>query len=59
MKLDIGKAKKELKWYPVYGVKEAIKQTMSWYKAYYEGINMLEFSLDQILLFQKKISKVL
>jgi CDP-glucose 4,6-dehydratase len=59
LKLDISKVEKELDWRPVYNVKEAINQTMSWYKAYYEGVNMLEFSLDQILLFQKKISKVL
>ena len=54
LKLDIGKAKKELKWYPVYNVNEAVKNTMEWYKAYYEGVNMADFSLNQISIYSNK-----
>jgi CDP-glucose 4,6-dehydratase len=54
LKLDISKAKKELKWYPVYNVNEAVKNTMEWYKAYYEGVNMTDFSLNQISRYSNK-----
>ncbi|MDR2818683.1 MAG: CDP-glucose 4,6-dehydratase [Endomicrobium sp.] len=54
LKLDISKAKKELKWYPVYNVNEAVKNTIEWYKAYYEGVNMADFSLNQISIYSNK-----
>ena len=46
LKLDSTRAKKILGWVPLYGIAEAIEQTMEWYKAYYQkgevqsGINI-------------------
>ncbi|MDI6603791.1 MAG: CDP-glucose 4,6-dehydratase [Thermoanaerobacteraceae bacterium] len=49
LKLDISKARFELKWKPVYNVYEAIEETIDWYKIYYEGkTNMKDFTINQI-----------
>lgn len=55
LKLDISKAKKELSWRPVYCVKKAIKETISWYKAYHDNVDMPNFSLNQIIEYSKKV----
>jgi CDP-glucose 4,6-dehydratase len=54
LKLDISKAKKDLNWYPRYDIDDALKNTMEWYKAYYEGKNMVDFSLNQISIYSDK-----
>lgn len=36
LKLDCSKAKKELKWYPLWNIEDTIKNTVLWYKAYIE-----------------------
>jgi CDP-glucose 4,6-dehydratase len=49
LRLDISKARYELKWTPVYNVYEAIEKSIKWYKAYYEGkTEMKDFTIDQI-----------
>jgi CDP-glucose 4,6-dehydratase len=54
LKLDISKAKKELNWRPIYNVKEATKETISWYKAYRDNVEMTSFSINQILEYSKR-----
>lgn len=36
LKLDCTKASKELDWYPVWSYEKSLKQTILWYKSYYE-----------------------
>ena len=49
LKLDISKAKALLKWHPKYNVHKAVRNTINWYKAYYEGKNdMKKYTIDQI-----------
>lgn len=53
--LNIEKAKSVLNWTPTYSADEAIKETVEWYKRFYEGgENMLEFTVSQIKDFEKK-----
>ena len=48
LKLDGGKTSFYLKWKPVYSGKEAISQTAKWYKEFYTGKEMKDFSKKQI-----------
>jgi CDP-glucose 4,6-dehydratase len=49
LKLDISKAHYYLGWKPVYHAEEAIGETVSWYRHYYQGTkDMKEFTLTQI-----------
>lgn len=49
LKLDISKARFDLKWEPTYRIKQALEQTVAWYREYEAGNkNMLQFTLDQI-----------
>lgn len=53
LKLDISKAKYFLGWNPKYNANEAIRETVLWYKNYYENkINMYEFTKKQINNFE-------
>jgi len=57
--LDTTKAMESLGWFPVYSIKEAIHETISWYKAYFEEKkNMKEFSLNQIQNYLRKFNLV-
>ena len=52
LKLDISKAKTLLGWKPQYTVEEAIKRTITWYKAYYNGSNpndLQKICIDEII----------
>lgn len=51
--LDIQKAKEFLDWEPKYSPDEAIKATVEWYKKFYAGENMLEFTIEQIENYSK------
>ncbi len=54
--LNIEKAKKELNWTPLYDANEAIKQTVDWYKNYYQNNNdMLGYTLNQIKNYEENI----
>lgn len=49
LKLDITKAKTELKWTPRYSIQEALQITADWYRQYYSlSSDMRAFSLKQI-----------
>lgn len=57
--LDPTKAVESLGWLPTYSIKEAIHETMSWYKINLEGkTNMKEFSLNQIQNYLSKSNLV-
>lgn len=56
--LNANKAKEVLGWTPKYNADEAIQKTVDWYKRFYNGENMIEFSLRQIEEYQIKSSKV-
>ena len=53
--LNIEKAKNILGWQPTYNADEAIKETVEWYRKYYQGEKMLEYSLNQINNYQNKM----
>ena len=49
LQLDISKAKRKLKWTPRYDFNVALKETIEWYKGYYNGeTNMGEITEEQI-----------
>ena len=49
LQLDISKAKRKLKWTPRYDFNVALKETIEWYKRYYNGeTNMVEITEEQI-----------
>ncbi|MDA7464816.1 CDP-glucose 4,6-dehydratase [Candidatus Pelagibacter ubique] len=52
LKLDISKAKSRLGWAPRWSVETAIDNTISWYQAFKENKDMIEFSVKQIKSFQ-------
>ncbi|CEK39031.1 CDP-glucose 4,6-dehydratase [[Clostridium] sordellii VPI 9048] len=55
LKLDISKAKMDLKWKPVYNSYEAIHKTIDWYVEFYErNSDMREFTINQIKEYTKK-----
>ncbi len=56
LKLDCSKAKKRLGWKPTWDLKKALNYTIAWYKAFYEGVDMHEFSIKQIDIFIDNIA---
>jgi CDP-glucose 4,6-dehydratase len=55
--LDSTKAADFLGWHPAYSVKEAVHETISWYRAYFEGkIDMKELTLNQIQNYLRKVN---
>ena len=42
LNLDISKAKRELMWFPRYDINKALKETVNWYKSYYNGYPKIE-----------------
>ena len=58
--LNIEKAEEVLGWTPVFTADEAIKNTVDWYKNFYDSKNeleeMLNFTLNQIQDYQKRIT---
>lgn len=56
--LSAEKAREYLNWMPKYNADEAIQKTVEWYKRFYNGENMVDFSLNQIKEYQEKSDKV-
>lgn len=52
--LNVEKAKKVLGWTPSYTADEAIQKTVEWYKKFYNGEDMLDFTLKQIKEYEGK-----
>ncbi len=48
LKLDCAKMKDTFDWNPKWSVQQAIEKTVAWYKAYYEGKDMIAFTNNQI-----------
>ncbi len=48
LRLDCGKAERELDWRPAWPLHEGLRQTVDWYKANAEGRDMREFTRHQI-----------
>lgn len=55
--LDIAKAEKVLGWTPTYTADEAVKNTVEWYKRFYNGENMYDFTIEQIKNYEKSKNK--
>lgn len=53
--LDISKVKNILGWTPVYDFDKAVTATALWYKAFYEGEDIKDFTLKQIQEYQDNI----
>ena len=57
LRLDCGKASKLLGWKPTYSIDEALKETVMWYKEYYQkgGANdMYQYTANQIRGYAEK-----
>ena len=54
--LNIDKAEKILNWTPTYSANEAIKETIEWYKHFYnQDCDMYDFTLKQIRKYEEKM----
>lgn len=51
--LNVEKAEKVLGWTPTYSADEAIKETVEWYKRFYNKEEMTDFTIGQIKSFEK------
>ena len=60
LKLNCDKALNMLGWHSSFSFEETMKMTASWYKSYYgdKNIDMLNFSFDQIKIYEKKAKKL-
>lgn len=59
LRLDCTKANSLLGWLPVYSISKSIKETASWYRAFYSGeANMYDFTIDQIKSYDAWSRKV-
>ena len=55
LKLDSSKAKARLGWRPRWSLQTALSRTLDWHKAWRQGSNMSNFSLDQIREYEAAI----
>lgn len=55
--LNIEKAKAVLGWEPTYNADEAIKETVDWYRRFYNNQEMSDFSINQIKNYEKRMVK--
>jgi CDP-glucose 4,6-dehydratase len=53
LRLDASKARAELGWEPKLGIESALDWTVSWYRAWNDGADMLQVTLDQIAAYEK------
>jgi len=54
LKLDSSKARSKLCWEPQWTIPEALLKTMEWYRAFYDGQEMLPVTEDHIKAFAEK-----
>lgn len=57
--LDTEKSKNILNWEPIFNVDTAIRETVEWYKNFYENKNMLDFTIYQINQYMELLDKSL
>lgn len=55
--LDITKAQTQLNWQPVYNFENAVKITAQWYKAFYEGKDAADLTIQQIQDYSENLWK--
>lgn len=51
LQLNTNKVRRTFRWEPRYTVKEAVKETVDWYKAWSKGEDMRKYSMEQIRHF--------
>ncbi len=56
LRLDISKAAGELKWFPKMRAEEAIRRTILWYKAFYNGSNVKSLIEEDLKHYQSLIN---
>ena len=54
LRLDCSKARTLLKWKPLWRLPRALNETVEWYKAYYRNADIIDFTLNQIDIYQKE-----
>jgi len=52
LKLDCSKAAAKLSWTPRWGLEKAIEKTSDWYKAFQQGEDIRQITIDQINSYQ-------
>jgi CDP-glucose 4,6-dehydratase len=57
LKLDWSKAASRLKWRPALPLRDALKLTADWYKAWRHGEDMRKFTQQQIMAYQQLVEK--
>ncbi len=57
LRLDCSKAIKGLGWSPGWDLETALANTVDWYKAYFEGKEMLPFTVRQIKKYEKTVER--
>jgi CDP-glucose 4,6-dehydratase len=58
LRLDINRARSHLGWLPRLSLKEAIQNTIEWYRGYYEHKDMKELSIRQIQNYENLLKKM-
>jgi len=53
--LDCSKAQIQLNWQPAWDTQQTIEKTAEWYRAFYEGENIYDFTMSQLLSYQENI----
>jgi CDP-glucose 4,6-dehydratase len=53
LQLDCSKARTRLNWRPVWDVDTTVKHTVQWYKAFYDGEDVRQLTLDQMQNYQR------
>lgn len=54
LKLDCTKAKTGLQWSPQWQLEQALQESVAWYKAWHQGMDMNQFTLKQMTDYQQK-----
>lgn len=57
LRLNIEKARTRLNWYPVLDFNQCVSMTGNWYQSYEQGKDMLEYSMNQIHIYEQLLSQ--
>lgn len=57
LKLDCSKARLKLGWRPQWDLETALDNTISWYKAYYDGKDMAALTVSEIKIYEESLYK--
>jgi CDP-glucose 4,6-dehydratase len=56
LSLDARKARDGLQWKPHWSLDDSVRETVDWYRAYVDGVDMRDFTLQQIRRFSEACS---